>query len=169
MHAAMDIDAYDKPYLSRTAGYYAMYLMPPGRIAGEFGDGSNREERNSIVPLFGREALGEQASKAVPLMSRLAAESGNGHWQWYVEQMGGPVETPGYIGFIHGIRPKVDSIPPDDLPTSRLFRGIGVASLNTTLNSAAEDVQILFKSSPMGTQSHGIDSNNSFALWAYGQ
>jgi hypothetical protein len=37
------------------------------------------------------------------------------------------------------------------------------------LRSAADDVQVLFKSSEMGTQSHGIDSHNSFALWAYGE
>jgi hypothetical protein len=152
MREAMGIDAYDKPYFSRV-GYYAMYLMPPGKVSGGFGDGANRRK----------------ASNLVPLMSQLAAQAGNGHWQWYVEQMGGPSATSGYIGFIRGALPKVEPEAPDDLPVSKLFAGTGQAYLNTTLTSADEDVQVIFKSSPMGTQSHGNAGNNSFVLWAYGQ
>jgi len=152
MREAMGINAYDKPYFSKL-GYYAMYLMPPGKVSGGFGDGANRY----------------RASNLVPLMSQLAAQAGNGHWQWYVEQMGGPRATSGYIGFIRGALPEVKAEAPDDLPVSKLFRGIGQAYLNTTLTDADEDVQVIFKSSPMGTQSHGSEANNSFVLWAYGQ
>jgi hypothetical protein len=83
--------------------------------------------------------------------------------------MGGSSGQSGYVGFVRGTLPKVEPTPPDGLPTSRLFRGIGQAFLNTTLNHADEDVQVVFKSSPMGTRSHGNESNNSFVLWAYGQ
>ena len=152
MREAMGINAYAKPYFSKV-GYYAMYLMPPGKVSGGFGDGANRR----------------RASHLVPLMSQLAAQAGNGHWQWYVEQMGGPRPTSGYIGFIRGALPKVEPKAPDDLPVSRLLRGTGQAYLNTTLSSADQDVQVIFKSSPMGTQSHGNAGNNSFVLWAYGQ
>jgi hypothetical protein len=148
----MGINAYDKPYFSKL-GYYAMYLMPPGKVSGGFGDGANRYRSSNLVPL----------------MSQLAAQAGNGHWQWYVEQMGGPRTADGYIGFIRGALPKVEAEAPDELPTSKLFRGIGQAYLNTTLTSAEKDVQVIFKSSPMGTQSHGNEGNNSFVLWAYGQ
>ncbi|MCK4291574.1 MAG: DUF4962 domain-containing protein [Planctomycetes bacterium] len=152
MREAMGINTYDKPYFSKV-GYYAMYLMPPGKVSGGFGDGANRRK----------------ASQLVPLMSQLAAQAGNGHWQWYVEQMGGPVATSGYVGFIRGALAKVEARAPDDLPVSRLFGGTGQAYLNTTLSSADEDVQVIFKSSPMGTQSHGNAGNNSFVLWAYGE
>jgi hypothetical protein len=152
MREAMGINAYDKPYFSKL-GYYAMYLMPPGKVSGGFGDGANRY----------------RASRLVPLMSQLAAQSGNGHWQWYVEQMGGPRTADGYIGFIRGALPEVEAKAPEYLPVSKLFRGIGQAYLNTTLTSADKDVQVIFKSSPMGTQSHGSEGNNSFVLWAYGQ
>ncbi len=152
MRVAMGINAYDKPYFSR-AGYYAMYLMPPGKVGGGFGDGANRR----------------RASNLVPLVSQLAAQAGNGHWQWYVERMGGPREQGGYIGFIRGTLPKVESKAPGDLPVSKLFRGTGLACLNTLLESAAEDVQVMFKSSPMGTWSHGNAANNSFVLWACGE
>ncbi len=149
---AMGINVYDKPYFSKV-GYYAMYLMPPGKVSGGFGDGANRRKASSLVPL----------------MSQLAAQAGNRHWQWYVEQMGGPSAASGYVGFIRGALAKVKAKAPDDLPASRLFRGTGQAYLNTTLSSAKEDVQVIFKSSSMGTQSHGNAANNSFVLWAYGQ
>ena len=152
MRAATGIDAYDKPYFAK-AGYYAMYLLPPGKVGGGFGDGASRGK----------------ASHVVPLVSQLAAQAGNSHWQWYVEQMGGPSELDGYIGFLRGTLPRVEPKRPDDLPTSRHFRGIGQAALNTTLTSADDDVQVIFKSSPMGTRSHGNAANNSFVLWAYGQ
>ena len=152
MREAMGINAYDKPYFSRL-GYYAMYLMPPGKVDGGFGDGANRYRASSLEPL----------------MSQLAAQAGNGHWQWYVEQMGGPSAAEGYVGFIRGALAKVEAKAPDDLPASKLFRGIGQAYLNTTLTSAETDVQVIFKSSQMGTQSHGSEANNSFTLWAYGQ
>ena len=152
MKAATGINAYDKPYFAK-AGYYAMYLLPPGKVGGGFGDGATRRK----------------ASNVVPLVSQLAAQAGNSHWQWYVEQMGGPSQLGGYIGFLRGTLPKVQPQTPDDLPTSRHFRGIGQAALNTTLTSADDDVQVVFKSSPMGTRSHGNAANNSFVLWAYGQ
>jgi len=152
MRAAMRIDAYQKPYFARV-GYYPMYLMPPGKVGGGFGDlVARRTARNNV-----------------PLVSQLAAQSGNGHWQWYVEQMGGPSEQSGYIGFVRGTLPKVAPQSPEDLPASRLFRGTGQACLNTTLQSADDDVQVVFKSSPFGTQSHGYEANNSFLLWAYGR
>jgi len=152
MRSAMGIDAYRKPYFSQ-AGYYPMYLMPPGKVGGGLGD------------LVAR----RRASQNVPLVSILAAQAGNGHWQWYVEQMGGPREGSGYVGFLRGALPEVEPREPDDLPSSRLFRGIGQAYLNTTIRNADESVQVVFKSSPFGTQSHGYEANNTFLLWAYGQ
>ena len=130
-----------------------MYLLPPGKVGGGFGDGASRS----------------RAANVGPLMSELAAQARNGHWQWYVEQMGGAAQTPGYVGFVRGTLPKAEPAPPTDLPTSRLFRGTGQAYLNTTLMNADEDVQVVFKSSQMGTQSHGNEANNSFVLWAYGE
>jgi len=152
MREAMGINAYEKPFFS-SVGYYAMYLMPPGKRGGGFGDLTARRtsERN------------------VPLMSTFAAQAQNGHWQWYVEQLGGPENAGGYIGFIRGELPKVQAVPPDELPASRLFRGTGQAYLNTNLTDAGNSVQIVFKSSPFGTQSHGYEANNSFLLWGYGK
>ncbi len=152
MREAMGINAFDKPFYSK-AGYYAMYLMPPGKVGGGFGDLTARRTARSNVPL----------------VSTFAAQAGNRHWQWYVEQLGGPKPADGYIGFIRGQLPKVEATPPDDLPNSRLFAGTGQAYLNTSLTDAESSVQVVFKSSPFGTQSHGYEANNSFLLWAYGK
>ena len=152
MRSSMSVDAYQKPFFSQ-AGYYAMYLMPPGKRGGGFGD----------------QTAGRTANSNVSLVSVFAAQASNPYWQWYVEQMGGPRNRSGYVGFIRGALPKVEPKAPDDLPSSKLFRGIGQAYLNSTLEDAGEDVQIVFKSSPFGTQSHGYEANNSFLLWAYGR
>lgn len=152
MRAAFGINAYDKPYFSRI-GYYPLYLMPPGMADGGFGDLCENRK----------------AEANVTLMSDLAAQANNGHWQWYVEQLGGRREVGGYVGFVRGALPPVAATAPDDLPTSRLFRGTGQAYLNSTLTDAREGVQVVFKSSPFGTQSHGYEANNSFLLWGYGE
>lgn len=152
MRSAMGIDAFDKPYFSR-AGDFPLYLMPPGKVGGGFGDGANRRK----------------ASDVARLMSQLAVQAENPHWQWYVENTGGPVSAPGYVGFLRGALDAVEARPPEALDASRHFRGTGIACLNTTLLDADDAVQVLFKSSLMGTWSHGNAAQNSFLLWAYGE
>jgi len=102
-------------------------------------------------------------------MTAFATQAGNPHWQWWVERNGGPRPVPGYIGFIRGALPKVKAVPPDELPASKLFKGVGLAVLQSDLKDGANSVQIQFKSSPFGTQSHGYEANNSFLLWGYGK
>jgi hypothetical protein len=152
MREALGINAFDKPYYAQ-AGYYAMYLLPPGKTSGGFGD----------------LCAGKTAASTRPLMSVFAAQAQNPHWQWYVDQLGGGVDDRGYIGFIRGALPLVAAQAPQDLPASRIFTGIGQAFLNTQITDAQESVQIAFKSSPFGTQSHGYEANNAFLLWAYGK
>lgn len=152
MRVAMGVDAYKKPFFSQ-AGYYAMYLQPPGTMGGGLGD---------LCP--------ERPARANrSLMTVFAAQAANPYWQWYVEAVGGPQPEGGYIGFIRGALPKVAARPPDDLPTSRCFRGTGQAFLNGDLRDARDNVEVIFKSSPFGTQSHGYESNNAFLLYACGQ
>jgi hypothetical protein len=152
MRQAMGIDAYAKPYYAN-AGYYCMYLMPPGKVGGGFGDLTAKKRSDH----FRR------------LMTTLAAQAGNVHWQWWLRQVGGPAAEGGYIGFVRGALPAVAPRPPDDLPSSRCFAGTGQAVLNSDLTDARRSVQVVFKSSPFGTQSHGYEANNSFLLWGWGK
>ncbi|MHC4471204.1 MAG: DUF4962 domain-containing protein [Planctomycetota bacterium] len=152
MREAVGLDAYRLPYFSQV-GYYPMYLMPPGTKGGGFGDLTAR-----------------QTSKHNRgLVTVLAEQSGNPHWRWYVDRHGGPAAGRGYLAFLNRPRKKVEPRPPDDLPTSRLFAGTGQAVLNTNLTDAGENVSVIFKSSPFGSQSHGYEAQNSFLLYAFGE
>jgi hypothetical protein len=77
----------------------------------------------------------------------------------------------GWLGFLYAasLPPKPEAKPPTDLPQSKVFHGIGVASLHSTLSDAKDDVHFLFKSSPFGSQSHGHNPQNTFQLNAYGE
>lgn len=152
MREAMGIDAFDKPYFSQV-GYYPMYLQPPGTRGGGFGDltahlesGQNR----GVMALF-------------------AAQARNPYWQWYVDAHGGSPSEPGYIGFVRGALPEVKAKRPVELPTSRCFRGTGQAVLNANLEDARNNVEVIFKSSPLGSHSHGYEAQNSFLLYAFGE
>lgn len=112
------------------------------------------------------------------LVADFASGTGNPYWRWYAEQCGaGPAGRSKriasgagpYIQFLHGARPAVAARPPTNLPSSVVFRGVGQAVLNTDLTHASNNVEIVFKSSPFGTHSHGYDANNSFLLYAYGE
>lgn len=152
MRAAFDINVYDKPYFSKV-GYYAMYVAPAGTLSGGFGDCTpNRKAESNRT-----------------LMSVLAAQAANPHWEWYVNALGGPTPKSGFVGFVRGALPEVPAKAPDDLPSSRVFRGTGLAFLNSDLASAEDNVQIHFKSSPFGNQSHGYESQNAFLLYVYGE
>ena len=147
MRAAFGIDVFERPFYSR-AGYFGMYTMPPGTQTGGFGD----------------QAIKVKAASIGPLMTALANGARNQHWKWYAETCGGGTGG-GYVGFLStasatGLEPK----PPADLPTSVCFHGVGVAVLNTNLIDGTDNVQVQFKSSPFGRQSHGYNAQNAFLL-----
>jgi hypothetical protein len=145
--SAFDIDAFQKPYFDQ-AGYFTMYIAPPGAQTAGFAD----------------QGFHSNSSRGAQLMRVLAAASGNGHWQWYAEAHDtAPAE--GYMGFLYEAQGRpVEAMAPRDIPLDRAFHEVGIAALNTTLIDAAENTAVLFKSSPMGSQSHGYNANNSFLL-----
>ncbi len=149
---ALGIDAFKKPYFSN-AGYFAIYAMPPNVPQGGFGGLSERRS----------------AENNRGIMTILANQAQNGYWMDYVERIGGPSPTGGYVGFIRGALPEVERRSISELPPSRVFRGTGLAYMHTDLTDSRNDVQISFKSSPFGTQSHGSEAQNAFLLYAYGE
>jgi hypothetical protein len=152
MKSAMNINAFDKPYFSQI-GYYPMYLQPPGTQGGGFGD----------------LCASKNSTSSCGLMAILAAQAQNPYWQWYVDVQNRGIPDSGYVGFLRQSLKKTIAKAPTDLPTSRLFKGTGQAYLNTTLLDAKENVEVIFKSSPFGTQSHGYEAQNSFLLYAFGE
>ena len=159
MLAAFGINAFDKPYYSQF-GFYAMYQMPPGTE--------------------GRRLLGDlnhnmSSKRVLPLVDIAALQSGNPYWRWYVDAHKDFQPPKTYYTFIRKAaslnRPPVIAKKPDDLPTSKLFRGIGMVTSNTSLVDASENVQLLFKSAPapFGAISHGYDANNSYIFSAWNE
>jgi hypothetical protein len=144
--SALGINPFEKPFYAQ-AGDYGLYLMPPGTQTGGFGDSAPRMNSGRIAPL----------------MAALAGASGNPYWQWHADQHG--VKTAGYSGFLRAARTQgLEGKEPKALPSSKAFSGIGLAALNTNLVDGKNNIQILFKSSPFGRQSHGYNANNAFLL-----
>ncbi|MGC9034672.1 MAG: DUF4962 domain-containing protein [Verrucomicrobiia bacterium] len=157
--SALNIDGLKKPFFSQV-GDFALYLAPPGSPNMGFGDLSYRPPPASwggFMEYFIRAGNAHGASKNAS------------YWQWWVQQWKMQGET-GILGFLYkaNLPPLPNPKPPSDIPQSKVFHGVGIASLHTTLLNSADDVHFLFKSSPFGSQSHGHNPQNSFQLNAYG-
>ncbi|MEK7409063.1 MAG: DUF4962 domain-containing protein [Acidobacteriota bacterium] len=148
--SALSIDGFKKPFFEHF-GDYAMYSAPPGSPDLGLGDLAHRPP-----------------SGGWSFMQFFVRRTQNPHWAWWLEAWKIPPD-PGepVLEFLWGSAPPVAPKAPAGLPPSKVFRGTGVAVLNTNL-LGADNVQIRFKSSPMGTWSHGLDPHNSFTLNAYG-
>ena len=158
--SALGIDG-TKNRSSRHVGDYPLYITPPGSPNSGFGDLSYHPPSSSVGGFmdYHLRVKGQQPDGA-----RAA------YWRWWTEQWGMKGES-GILGFLYAanLPPLPVAKPPTDLPQSKVFRGIGVASLHTTLLDSRDDVHFLFKSSPFGTQSHGHNPHNTFQLNAYGE
>jgi hypothetical protein len=152
MRSAVGVDAYRVPFFARV-GDFALYLQPPGTRGGGFGD------------LCGR--LDSAGSAA--LVRLFAQQARNPHWQWYAEAHGPAQLESDFVAFLRAAGTSTPGRAPAALPTSKLFEGTGLAVLNRTLLDAADNVELVFKSSPFGSQSHGYEAQNSFLLYAFGE
>jgi len=156
--SALGIDGLKKPFFAQV-GDYPLYLAPPNSPNAGFGDLSFRP-------------LGAPSFMEYHLRARsTSGDGGNArYWRWWTEQKKMPA-NPGFLAFLY--RANLPPLPagkaPKDLPPSKVFHGIGVASLHTTLLDSRDDVHLAFKSSPFGSQSHGHNPQNSFFLNAYGE
>ncbi len=148
MKSIYGLDGYDKPFYAN-AGNFPLYVSPPGETLGGFGD------------LTLGQATARSCSPTVSILARMAQSP---YWEWYVAESGGSELPGGYMGFIYGTTEAVAPKAPTDLPSSVVFPGVGVAALHNDLVRRENDTLFMLKSSPMGTQSHGYDSQNAFLL-----
>jgi hypothetical protein len=160
MHSALGIDGLKKPFFAKV-GDYPLYIAPPGSPNSGFGDLSFRPPSSGVgafleyhVRMKGSQPDGESAA----------------HWRWWMDEWN-MSRSEGILGYLYAanLPPLPPAAAPTNLPSSKVFRGIGVASLHTTLLDSNGDVHFLFKSSPFGTQSHGHNPHNTFQLNAYGE
>ena len=116
--AALGIDGMKKPFFAQV-GDYPMYLAPPHSPNAGFGDLSGRP----ITPA---------AFLEYHLRARGASGDGGraGYWRDWAERGGMPANG-GFLGFLY--RANLPPLPPKrlltELPPSKVFHGIGVASL----------------------------------------
>lgn len=150
---SLNIDPLSKPFFSQT-GDYILYSLPPGTNAGAWGD----------------QAQNSGSKSAANLMGFFAAASGRADWQWYAEQGGFSLASEGWFGLVTAsLLPQAPvAAAPVERPASKVFADTGLAVLNTNLLDGASNVQVHFKSSPWGTQSHGYNANNAFMLYVQG-
>lgn len=158
--SALGIDGYKKPFFSQV-GDYPLYIAPPGSPNSGFGDLSCNPPSTGIGGFLEYHIRAE------------GSQPGGAHaayWRWWVEQWKMKGEG-GWLGFLYdaNLPSMPEAKPPVDLPAAKIFHGIGVASLHTTLLNAGNDVHFLMKSSPFGSQSHGHNPQNTFQLNAYGE
>ncbi len=161
-NSALGIDGFKKPFFAQV-GDYPLYVAPPGSPNMGFSDLSFRPPPQSwggFIEYFLRAGSGNAGED----------RSHAGYWRWWTQQWQMRGEG-GLMGFLYNasLPPLPPAKAPTDLPPSKIFHGIGVASLHTTLLDSADDVHLLFKSSPFGSQSHGHNPQNSFQLNAYGE
>lgn len=155
--SALGIDGLKKPFFAQV-GDYPLYIAPPHSPNAGFGDLSFR-------PL--------SAPNFLEYHLRVRGADGNGghagYWAWWAREKD-MKPNGGVLGFLYraNLPPMPEPRSPEALPQSKVFHGIGVASLHRTLVDSRNDVHLLFKSSPFGSQSHGHNPQNSFQLNAYG-
>ncbi|MEW6305546.1 MAG: DUF4962 domain-containing protein [Verrucomicrobiota bacterium] len=156
--SALNIDGFQKPFFAHV-GDYPLYVAPPHSPNAGFGDNAYRTPSGWRFMEYFIRAQGNRPE------GRNA-----GYWRWWTQQHQMPGED-GVLGFLYhaNLPPLPAPKAPTDLPPSKVFQGIGVASLHHTLLDANDDVHLLFKSSPFGTQSHGHNAHNTFQLNAYGE
>jgi len=159
MEVGLGIDWRKKPFFAQACDY-ALYVAPPGSPNSGFGDLSYHPPGARWGPMveFFCRAWAAQPGSHAP------------YWQWWRQQWK-MHQAEGIAAILYAARlpPAPAPKPPTHLPPSKVFRGIGVASLHTNLLDSRQDVHLLFKSSPFGTQSHGHNPHNTFQLNAYGQ
>jgi len=156
-HSALGIDGLKKPFFAQI-GSLPLYVVPPNAPSSGFGDLSYRPVNCGYLHYFAR------MKGADPQGAAAAA-----HWAWWLQQT--RTKAPGgWAGFLYAanLPPLPAPRPPSDLPGSKVFRGTGVACLHDTLLDSRDDVSLLLKADPFGTQSHGHNAQLGLQLTAYG-
>ena len=160
-------DIYQRVFFKRT-GAFPLYTKAPDTKRCGFGDDST---------------LGDLPSLKVGYNIRhFAALTGDGHMQWYFEQIcelakgtEGEFYNYGWWSFAfdelqyrHDF-PAVEAVVPKDLPLMRHFKDVGWVAVQRDLHDPEEHLQFVTKCSPYGSISHSHGDQGAFLLFAHGE
>ena len=134
--------------LTKNAWQYKLYGNPPYSKLSPFGDGQSfPADRPQTMYVLG-------------------AWQKNPYALWYAEQL--HAKPSGLTAFL--FQPgDLKSRAPDDLPQMRCFRDAGLVAMHSALADGMRDVQVLMRSCPLGSVSHGYADQNAFVLHAFGE
>ena len=147
LRAATRLDLYRKRFYRRVR-YFFLYCTAPAGEIRPFGDGAER---------------GGVGSAGAALLTHHGRRFDDPASVWYARRTGHPaMGSDAMISLI--TEDTVAPEPPTNLPSARLFRGVGWAGLHSALDEPRRDTFFLFKSSPYGSVSHSHADQNSFAI-----
>lgn len=160
-------DIYRRAFF-RNTGYFPLYTKAPDTRRNCFGDDST---------------LGDVPSLKVGYNVRhFAALTGNGHLQWYFEQIRdrakgteGEFYNHGWWNFAFDDLqyrhdwPAVQAAEPRELPLLRHFADVGWVAVQRDLHDPLEHLQFTTKCSRYGSISHSHADQGAFLLYAHGE
>lgn len=145
----------------RASPYFLLYSFPPGGAMARLGDSNGTQIRD-------HDDLQAPDGKSRIVALGMAALYGNGHAAAYAALA--PREGYGF-GVAELLRwsggASVASVSLATLPPARLFRDIGAVYTHSALTQPAENVRLVFHSSPYGGHGHSHADQNSFHVIAY--
>ena len=139
-------DLYKRPFFRSVRRFFLYCTSPLGEIK-PFGDGSERSG---------------PGSGAAALLTHHARRFKDPVCMWWARQAAPDGAVDPLISMV--TEDNVKPVPPVDMPSAAVFRGIGWAGLHSALDEPKRDTFFLFKSSPFGSVSHSHADQNSFAI-----
>ena len=147
LRAACRYDLYRRPFYGNIRKFF-LYCASPIAEVRPFGDGAERDGVGS-------------SGAALLLHHGRRFEDPASVW-WSKKTGASPSGSDAMIPLL--TEDNVKPAPPSNLPSARLFRGVGWAGLHSTLDQPEHDTFFLFKSSPYGSVSHSHADQNGFAI-----
>jgi len=161
------MNVYERPFFKKT-GDFPLYCFSPDTVRASFGDQSTLGDPVSLKTGFN--------------IRQFAGITGNGHYQWYYEQVK-QRDTDSEMKFYNygwwDFRfdemvyrhdyPGIEPVVPADIEPVKWFRDIGWVAMHHRMEDPQEHIMLLAKSSPYGSVSHSHGDQNGFLLHAYGE
>lgn len=158
---------YQRVFFQHT-GSFPLYTKAPDTQRSCFGDDST---------------LGDIPSLKVGYNARhFAAITGDGHLQWYFEQMCERAKGTEHEFYNHGWWsfafdklqyrhdwPQVTAVPPQQLPLMKHFKDVGWVAVQRDLHDPQQHLQFTTKCSRYGSISHSHGDQAAFLLFAHGE